>query len=69
LRWPVAGLGAFVRGRAEHGGQLGLDQGLVDRLRGLTDAVAHVGSAQCFENVDQCRLVQGHRDEVPPHVP
>jgi hypothetical protein len=34
-----ASLGALVGGGADHRGELGLDQGLVDGLGGLTDAV------------------------------
>ena len=43
LRCAGAGLGAFVGFGADHRGQLGLDQRLVDRRRRLPDPVGHIG--------------------------
>jgi len=38
---------ALVWGSADHRGELGLDQGLVDGLGGLTDAVVNLGDREC----------------------
>jgi hypothetical protein len=56
-----AGLGALVRAGADHRGQLGLDQRLVERLGGGADAVVDLGGFECLEELEQGRLVQGHR--------
>jgi hypothetical protein len=56
-----AGLGALVGGGADHLGELGLDQGLVDRLGGLTDAVVNLRGRESVQDLQQCRLVKGHR--------
>jgi hypothetical protein len=40
---PDPPVSAFVRFGADHRGQLGLDQRLVDRRRGLPDPVGHIG--------------------------
>jgi hypothetical protein len=50
-----------VRRGADHRGQLGLDQGLVERLGGGADAVVDVSGFQCLEELEEGRLVQGHR--------
>ncbi|GAA2843433.1 hypothetical protein GCM10020220_035800 [Nonomuraea rubra] len=44
LRYP--GRGALVRGGADHRGQLGLDEGLVDGLGGVPDTFARLGVLQ-----------------------
>jgi hypothetical protein len=53
-----------VRERANHRGQLGLDQGLVDRLGCLPDPVIDLGGLECIQDFQQGRLVQGHRVSV-----
>ena len=53
--------GALVRAGADHPGQFGVDQGLVQVLGGDADAFGDVGVLQCLQQVDQGRLVQGHR--------
>jgi hypothetical protein len=63
LRDPVGG--AFVRRGADHRGQLGLDQRLVDRLRGLPDPFLDITTLQNFEHLEQGRLVQSHRVKCP----
>jgi hypothetical protein len=50
---------------ADHRGELGLDQGLVDRLSSLADAVIHLRSLECVQDFDECRLVKGHRALCP----
>jgi ClpP class serine protease len=35
--------------------------GLVDGLGGLGNAVAHVCGLECVQDLQQCRLVKGHR--------
>ncbi len=42
------GLGALVRGGTDHRGQLGLDQGLVDRGGRRPDSVVDIGGLQCI---------------------
>ena len=59
LRGP--GVGAFVAGGADRVGELGLDQSLVDRLRRLADTITDIGGLECLQDVEQGRLVQGHR--------
>jgi hypothetical protein len=56
-----AGLAALVRAGADHRGQLGLDQRLIQRLGRGANPVVDVGNLQCLEELDQGRLVQGHR--------
>jgi hypothetical protein len=41
--------------------ELGLDQGLIDRLGRLADPVFNLGGLECLQDFQQCRLVQGHR--------
>jgi hypothetical protein len=48
-----AGVGALVRGRADHRGELGLDQGLVDRGGRRAESVVDVGGLQCVEYLEQ----------------
>jgi hypothetical protein len=52
---------ALVRGGADHRGELGLDQRLVDGLGGLADAVIDLSGLECVQDLQQCRLVKGHR--------
>jgi len=52
---------ALVRQGTNDGAELGLDQGLVDRLGRLPDPVIDLGGLECIQNLKQCRLVQGHR--------
>jgi hypothetical protein len=59
LRQPI--MAALVRRGADHGGELGLDEGLVDGLGGLADAVVDLGGLECVQDLQQCRLVEGHR--------
>jgi len=59
-----ARVGALTGRSTDHRGQLGLDQGLVDRLGGLADTVVHLSHPKCFQNLQQGRLVQGHRVDV-----
>jgi hypothetical protein len=54
-----------VRERTNYGAELGPDQGLVDRLDHLADPVIDLGGLQCFQDFQQCRLVQAHRVLVP----
>jgi hypothetical protein len=49
--------GALVRASADHGGELGFDEGLVDGLGGLADAVVDLRGRECVQDFDQCRLV------------
>ena len=56
---------ALVRGGADHAGELGLDQGLVDGLGGLADAVIDLRGLECVQDLQQCRLVKGHRALCP----
>jgi hypothetical protein len=56
---------ALVGCGADHAGELGLDKGLVDGLGGLTDAVIDLRDLECIQNLQQCRLVKGHRALCP----
>jgi hypothetical protein len=56
---------ALVGGGADHRGELGLDEGLVDGLGGLTDAVIDLRGRECVQDLQQCRLVKGHRALCP----
>jgi hypothetical protein len=58
------GLGPFMWG-ADHRGELRLDEGLVDGLGGLTDAVVDLRRRECVQDLQQCRLVKGHRALCP----
>jgi ClpP class serine protease len=49
----------------DHLGELGLDQGLVDGLGGLADAVIDLRDLECVQDLQQCRLVKGHRALCP----
>jgi len=66
---PIAlgepGVGALVGGGADHGRELGLDEGLVDGLGGLADAVINLRGRECVQDLQQCRLVKGHRALCP----
>jgi hypothetical protein len=66
---PIAlgepGVGALVRCGADHGRELGLDEGLVDGLGSLTDAVINLRGRECVQDFDECRLVKGHRALCP----
>jgi hypothetical protein len=57
LRQPLRD--ALVGGGADHGGGLGLDEGLVDGLGSLADAV--VRDRKCVQDLQQCSLVKGQR--------
>ena len=66
LRIPKLRAGSFFpslleRRRPDHRGELGLDQRLVERLGGGADAVVNVGGLQCLKQLEQGRLIQGHR--------
>jgi hypothetical protein len=63
LRDPLAG--AFVRAGADHRGQLGLDQRLIDRRRGLPDSFFDITTLEHLEYLEQGRLVQSHRVKCP----
>jgi hypothetical protein len=54
-----------VRTSTNHRGELGFDQGLVDGLGGLADAVIDLRGHQCIQDFDECRLVKGHRALCP----
>jgi hypothetical protein len=58
-------LGTLVRGSADHVREFGLDQGLVDLLGSLADAVVDLRSLQCLQDLQQCRQVKGHRALCP----
>jgi hypothetical protein len=55
----------LVWGSADHGRELGLDEGLVDGLGGLADAVVDLRRLACVQDLQQCRLVKGHRALCP----
>ena len=46
------GLGSLVRVRADHRGELGLDQRLVDRFGGLPDPVINLGGFEYFQDFE-----------------
>jgi hypothetical protein len=58
-------IGPLVWAGAGHGGQLGLDQRLIDRRRCLPDPVFDIRSLQRLEHLKQGRLVQSHRVVCP----
>jgi ClpP class serine protease len=49
----------------DHVRELGLDEGLVDGLGGLPDAVIDLRGLECVQDLQQCRLVKGHRALCP----
>jgi hypothetical protein len=55
----------LVWGSADHAGQLGLDEGLVDGLGGGADAVIDLRGLECVQDLQQCRLIKGHRALCP----
>jgi hypothetical protein len=50
-----------MRRGADYRGQLGFDQRLIQRLGRRSDPLIDVGNFQCLEQLEQGRLVQGHR--------
>ena len=54
-----------MRTGADHGGELSLNEGLVDRLGGLTDPVIDLRGRECVQDLQQCRLIKGHRALCP----
>lgn len=54
-------LGALVWCGADHRGGFGIDQGLEHEAEHLTHHIAVVSGAQCLGELEQGRLVQGHR--------
>jgi ClpP class serine protease len=56
---------ALVGGSTDHAGELSLDEGLVDGLGGLADAVIDLRDRECVQDLQQCRLVKGHRALCP----
>jgi hypothetical protein len=60
-----AGVAALVRRGADHRGELGFDERLVDGLGGLADPVVDLRDLQCVQDLQQCRLVKGHRALCP----
>ena len=58
-------LGALVGASADHRRQLGLNEGLVDRLGGLADTVIDSAAFECVQDLQQCRLVKSHRALSP----
>jgi hypothetical protein len=63
LSRPVGG--ALVGSGPDHRGELGLDEGLVDRLGSLADAVINLRNLECVQDLQQCRLVESHRGLCP----
>ena len=53
-------LGAFVWGRADHAGGLGIDERLEHEAEHLTHQVTVISGAQHLGELEQGRLVQGH---------
>jgi ClpP class serine protease len=62
---PQPGICPLVWGGADHRGEFGFDEGLVDGLGGLADAVIHLRDHECIQDLQQCRLVKGHRALCP----
>ena len=54
-------LNALTGRGANHRGQLRLDQRLIQRLGRRPNAVVNLGGLQCLQQLQQGRLVQGHR--------
>jgi hypothetical protein len=46
-----------MRARADHSGQLGLDQRLIDGLRRRPDPIVDISRLERLEHLDQCRMV------------
>ena len=69
LRWPLRWLVRVSvrspRPGTDHRGELGLDQGLVDRFGRLAHPVTDLGDRECPRHLEQGRLVQGHRVSCP----
>ena len=61
LRQPR--VGALVGPGADYRGQFGLDQRLIDRRRCCSDPFLDIGALEHFEQLEQERLIQGHRVE------
>jgi len=59
LRRPLVWSGA------DHVRELGLDEGLVDGLGGLADAIVDLRGLECVQDFDECRLVKCHRALCP----
>jgi hypothetical protein len=55
----------LMRGGADHSRELGLDEGLIDGLGGLANTVVDLGDRECVQDLQQCRLVKGHRALCP----
>jgi hypothetical protein len=55
----------LMRGGTDHVGEFSFDERLVDGLGGLADAVIHVRGRECVQDLQQCRLVKGHRALCP----
>ena len=53
--------GTLMQAGADRIGELGLDQSLIDRLRGSADTIIDIGGLECIQDFEQGRLVQGHR--------
>ena len=58
-------LGALMWSGTDHGRELSLDERLVDRLGGLTDPIIDLRCLECVQDLQQCRLVKGHRALCP----
>jgi hypothetical protein len=54
-------LGALMGSGTDHGRELSLDERLVDRLGGLTDPIIDLRNLECVQDLQQCRLIKGHR--------
>ena len=54
-----------MRGGADYRGELSLDEGLVDGLGSLADAVIDLRDRECVQDLQQCSLVKGHRALCP----
>ena len=59
FRAPLPGAGA------DHRGQLGVDQRLIDRCGRGPDPVVDISGFEYLENLEQGRLFQGHRVLCP----
>ena len=63
LRQPAAR--ALMRTGADHRGELGLDQRLIDRLGRRPDPILDIRDLQYLQQLEQGRLIQGHRVLCP----